>query len=130
MVDLSGNRLELSGTSHFLSNGALYANILTMGVVFNVCDDTDFSGLDQDTITTLTVSGTANLEGHHVINARAVTISGDLTVDSLDIGSGWDSLTLSGSGSSFEFTPASMFPITTTTVEGTMTSNAAMAEGA
>ena len=129
VVDLRGNTLSLSGTSRFFSNGQLNANLLTMGGVFDVCDSTDFLGNDQTTITTLTATGQVQLVDDHEINARGVVVSGNVVVDNLDIVNGWDSLTLTGSGSSLTYTPTSQFNIATTTIEGTLTSTHAMAEG-
>ena len=100
-----------------------------MGRVFQVCDSTEFEGRDQVKVTTVTATGDVHLTDSQVLNARGVEVSGQMTVDNLDIVDGWESLTLSGAASSLTFTPASLFNIDATVIEGTMTSSEAMAEG-
>lgn len=129
VVNLHGNRLELHGTSRFFSNGRVVTNFITMGRVFQVCDATEFDGRDQAKVTTVTATGAVHLTDSQLLNARGVIVSGQMTVDSLDIVDGWESLELSGASSSLSFSPASLFNIDTTVIEGTMTSSEAMAEG-
>ena len=88
-----------------------------MGRVFDVCDATEFEGRDQDKVTTVTATGAVHLTDSQLVKARGVIVSGQMTVDSLNITGGWESLTLSGSSSSLSFTPASLFNVDTTVID-------------